>query len=138
MLVITGGRDYAIIIWSARDGTRISTLDGHNSFVQCLLPFYVEQESGPALQIASGSMDCTVKVSEISESTAVQLNTCQIWDVASKICGYTLVGHLGYIDCLAVDTTSNVLCTGSRDSTIRLWSTLSGWVICAERQPDLT
>jgi len=137
MLVITGGKDCAIIIWNAEDGTRMSTLDGHLSLVRCLLPFYLQQESGPALQIASGSMDSTVKVSDLSKSTAIKFSSRQIWNVAGEICSHTLVGHLSFIYCLAVDNASNVLCTGSRDSTIRLWSTLSGWVICEERQHDL-
>lgn len=68
MLVITGGRDCAIIVWNAEDGTRMSTLDGHYESVRRLLPFYLEQESGPALQIASGSSDFTVKVSDPSPS----------------------------------------------------------------------
>jgi WD40 repeat protein len=71
MLVITGGKDCKIIVWNAEDGTRMSTLDGHIDLVQCLLPFYLEQESGPVLQIASGSMDNTVKVSDLSKSTAI-------------------------------------------------------------------
>ena len=62
MLVITGGKDCSIIVWDAEGGTRLSTLNGHIGLVRCLLPFYLEQESGPALQIASGSMDSTVKV----------------------------------------------------------------------------
>ena len=137
MLVITGGRDCAIIVWNAEDGTRMSTLDGHYESVRRLLPFYLEQESGPALQIASGSSDLTVKVSDHSQSTAVKLSSCQIWDVAGEVCSHTLVGHLRLISCLAIDPTSNVLCTGSQDSTIRLWSTHSGWVTREEREPDL-
>jgi len=71
MLVITGGKDCTIIVWNAEDGTRMSTLDGHTGLIRCLLPFYLEQDSGPALQIASGSMDSTVKVSARSKSTVV-------------------------------------------------------------------
>jgi WD40 repeat protein len=71
MLVITGAKDCSIIIGDAEDGTCISALNGHLGFVRCLLPFYLELGSGPALQIASGSMDSTVKVSDYSASAAV-------------------------------------------------------------------
>jgi len=71
MLVVTGGRDCAVIVWNAEGGTRVSTFDGHTSLVRCLLPFYLEKESGPVLQIASGSVDSTVKVSDRSKSSAV-------------------------------------------------------------------
>jgi len=137
MLVITGGKDCEIIVWNAEDGTRMATLNGHIGRVRCLLPFYLEQESGRALQIASGSIDLRAKVSDPSKSTAVKLSSRQIWDVAGNVCSHTLVGHLQLICRLAVDSTSNVLCTGSQDSTIRLWSTLSGWVSREERQPYL-
>ena len=71
MLVITGAKDCAIIVWNAKDGTRVATLNGHLGLVRCLLPFYLELESGRTLQIASGSMDSTVKVSDRSKSLAV-------------------------------------------------------------------
>lgn len=71
MFVITGGKDCAIMVWNAEDGTHMSTLDGHSGLVRCLLPFHLEQDSGPVLQIASGSMDSTVKVSARSKPTVV-------------------------------------------------------------------
>jgi WD40 repeat protein len=71
MLVVTGARDCVVIIWSAEDGTRISVLDGHASPVRCLLPFYHELESGPTLQIVSGSLDSTVKVGAHSKSISI-------------------------------------------------------------------
>ena len=71
MLVMTGGKDCAVIVWNAEDGTRMSTLDGHTGLVRCLLPFYLAQDSGPVLQIASGSMDSTVKVRARSKPTVV-------------------------------------------------------------------
>ena len=62
MLVITSGKECSIIVWNAEDGTRLSTLKGHIGIVRCELPFYLEQESGPALQIAGGYLDSTIKV----------------------------------------------------------------------------
>ena len=62
MFVVTGAKDCLIIVWNVEGGTRLSTLDGHIGLVRSVLPFYLEQESGPALQIAGGSLDSTVKV----------------------------------------------------------------------------
>jgi len=78
MLVITGGKDCEIIVWNAENGTRMATLDGHLEPVRCLLPFYLEQESGRTLQIASGSIDLRAMVSDPSKSTAVKLSSRQI------------------------------------------------------------
>jgi hypothetical protein len=66
MLVVTGGKDCAIIVWNAEDGTRMATLDGDFP-VRYLLPFYLQE----SLQIASSSI-FTVKVSDPSMSTAVK------------------------------------------------------------------
>ena len=76
-------------------GTPIATLQGHTSFVECLI---VHNNI-----LYSGSWD----------------NTIRAWSLDTNECITALRGHTDYVDCLIVH--NNILYSGGDENTIRAW-----------------
>jgi WD40 repeat protein len=52
--------------------------------------------------------------------------TAKIWDMETRTCRHTLVGHHGSIWAIAFSPDGTQLVTGSNDQTIRLWDVALG------------
>ena len=77
-------------------GTPIATLQGHASYVNCLI---VHNNI-----LYSGSRDHTIRA----------------WNLDTNECITALQGHTSYVKCLIVH--NNILYSGSGDGTIRAWN----------------
>ena len=61
-------------------------------------------------RVVTGSRDCKVRV----------------WDLETKQCIRTMIGHKGSVLCLQFDDRSNTVVTGSSDTTIMTWDISTG------------
>ena len=95
---------FAIKVWDAQTGTELSTLAGHNNFVNRLA------FSRDGRLLASGGFDSTIK----------------LWDLATGRELQTLKGHTGSITALDFSPDGRLVVSGSDDGSARLWTTQTG------------
>ncbi|CAF2319820.1 unnamed protein product [Rotaria sp. Silwood2] len=102
-LIVTGGNDKKICVYSAKQGTHLFTLEGHEQTVSCLS--YVPQSD----LLLSGSWD----------------QTGRVWSLSSKRCIQTLSGHSKAVWTIIsmgdVTNNSNIILTGAADNIIIGW-----------------
>ena len=101
--LFSGSFDKTVRVYRAGDYGLVTTLEGHQGEVSCLLVY----EKGEI--VATGSWDCLVKVWSTKD-----------W---KEIC--TLVGHTKSIECLALIEGKKQIVSGSSDSLIKVWSLAS-------------
>jgi len=95
---------FAIKLWDPQTGTELSSLAGHNNFVNRL------SFSRDGRFLASGSYDSTIK----------------LWDTISGRELQTLKGHTGSITALDFSPDGKLVVSGSDDGSTRLWTTQTG------------
>lgn len=99
-IVVTGGDDKQIKVWSLLDGKPIRTLEGHTRAVRTL--------QMDDTKLVSGAMD----------------NTLKIWSHHTGQCIRTLEGHTAGIAHLHFD--SRLLASGSVDGMVKIWNFKTG------------
>ena len=90
--------DNTVRIWNVQTGELVHTLQGHRDRVVAV----TFRADG---QIASASLDRTLK----------------IWDAQTGQLHQTLSGHSDWVVAVAAGASDNLLVSGSKDKTIRLW-----------------
>ena len=90
--------DNTVRIWNVQTGELVHTLQGHRDRVVAVT-FLADG------QIASASLDRTLK----------------IWDAQTGQLRQTLSGHSDWVVAVAAGASDNLLVSGSKDKTIRLW-----------------
>ncbi|HEY5883975.1 MAG TPA: caspase family protein [Pyrinomonadaceae bacterium] len=95
---------FAIKLWDPQTGTELSSLAGHNNFVNRL------SFSRDGRLLASGGYDSTIK----------------LWDTMSGRELQTLKGHTGSITALEFSPDGKLVVSGSDDGSTRLWNTQTG------------
>jgi WD40 repeat protein len=95
---------FAIKVWDGQTGTELSSLAGHNNFVNGLA------FSRDGRWLASGSYDSTIKV----------------WDLATGSELRALKGHTGSILALDFSLDGRFVVSGSDDGSTRLWNAQTG------------
>jgi WD40 repeat protein len=102
---LAAGLNQVINIYNINDGSLVSSLKGHTSYVNDLVQLSADL-------LASSSHDETVR----------------IWNLTTNTCKFILTGHTNYVRGIK-QITSNILASGSLDGTIKLWDTSSGQLI---------
>ncbi|KAM6506442.1 hypothetical protein FSOLCH5_013423 [Fusarium solani] len=82
----------------------VQTLEGHGG------PVWSVAASADGQRLASGSVDCTVKV----------------WDAATGACMQTLEGHGSWVSSVAFSADGQQLASGSGDKTVKVWDAATG------------
>ena len=95
---------FAIKLWDPQTGTELSSLAGHNNFVNRL------SFSRDGRLLASGGYDSTIK----------------LWDTINGRELQTLKGHTGSITALDFSPDGKLIVSGSDDGSTRLWNTQTG------------
>ncbi|KAJ5366059.1 hypothetical protein N7517_008945 [Penicillium concentricum] len=122
-LLASASRDMKVILWNVVNGYRVKTIEGHTGWVRDISPSFDGQ-----FLLSTGD-DMTVR----------------LWDISASqpICKFTATGHENRILCCAVapaasfrylasffeskrstraaGITAEIMATGSRDKTIKLW-----------------
>ena len=111
------GYDYAIKFYDLTTGKIMKRLEGHKSWIECLVNLNLIKSSGwlpkkGQRYIASGSDDTQIKV----------------WCMDNFSCFITLIGHSSYIFCLVQfsEVSQEILISGSQDKTIKIWNFIKG------------
>lgn len=110
-LVLTGGGDKSVKIWSLTDYSCLRTLEGHTNSVLKVLwmppiePSDAANTSKRTPQIATAGGDGLVKV----------------WDANSGECACTLDNHADRVWALTVNPETNMLVSGGGDSVVTFW-----------------
>jgi len=145
-LLVSGGKDKTIRLWSLPGGMWLRTLNGHTRLLTCLAL------SADSRLLASGSEDHTIRLWSLPDGSMVNKlkgdsdaitclaispdkqvlvsggsdNTIRLWGLHDgKVC-HTLKGHTQAITCIAISPDGRILASGSRDQTVRLWSLPEG------------
>lgn len=112
-LVLTGGGDKMVKIWSLEDYSCLRTLEGHSNSILKVLWMPIRPQdatstgdrSHPTLQVATAGGDGLVK----------------IWDSSTGEVVATLDNHSDRVWALTVHPETNALVSGGGDSTITFW-----------------
>lgn len=143
-LFISGACDYTAKLWDVRTGKSQQTFQGHESDINAVNFF----PSGNAF--GTGSDDGTCRLFDIRADTQLMTYSdenilygitsvgfsfsgrylfagyddfnCIAWDTLTGDRIHTLEGHTNRVSCLGVSADGMALCTGSWDSTLRIWA----------------
>lgn len=146
-VMATGGQDKKVNLWTIEKPNCIMTLSGHTSGVECV-QFNKSEEL-----IAAGSSSGCLKVWNLEQCKIVRtlsghksnLRTVEfhplvdryvlsgsndtnikLWDIERKGCVYTYRGHTAGINCVQFSPDGRWFCSGSEDSTVRIFDITSG------------
>ncbi len=145
-LCVTGSCDATVKVWDLRTGKCAMTLRGHDGDINCVALF------PDARAIGTGSDDSTCRMFDIRACgqmanfkspdimcavTSVAFSSsgrllfagyedynCQAWDTLGSTNKqvYQLQGHENRVSCLGVSPDGDALCTGSWDTTLKIWA----------------
>ncbi|RWW07743.1 hypothetical protein GW17_00028870 [Ensete ventricosum] len=106
--IVSGGRDRTIKVWNSLGECKctIAGADAHTEWVSCVR--FSPRFHKPVL--VSGSWDRTVKV----------------WNFINRTLMYTLVGHTGYVNAVAVTPDGTICASGGQDTRVLLWELAVG------------
>lgn len=141
---VSGACDATAKLWDIRTGKAIQTFVGHESDINAVTFF----PNGDAF--ATGSDDASCRLFDIRAdrelnsfthdnilcgitSVAFSISgrilfggyddwTCNVWDTLKGERVGVLTGHENRVSCLGVSSDGMALCTGSWDSTLRVWA----------------
>jgi guanine nucleotide-binding protein subunit beta-2-like 1 protein len=106
--IVSASRDRTIKLWNTLGECKytIQEADAHTDWVSCVR----FSPSAIAPVIVSGSWDRTVKV----------------WNLANCKLRYTLTGHNGYVNAVAVSPDGSLCASGGKDGVTLLWDLAEG------------
>jgi hypothetical protein len=103
-VVVTGGRDAMLRLWSVDTEVPCATLSGHGDGINaCAL-------SPDGTTLMSGAFDAMLK----------------LWSMDTYACRATLVGHTAGVKCCAFSPIGSIALSGSFDGTLRVWNVTTG------------
>lgn len=107
-LMVTGGEDRKVNLWTIGSPTVTLSLSGHTSGIDCVNFDDLEEH------IVAGSASGTIK----------------LWNIDKAQVTRTLSGHKANISALSFHTYGKFLASGSLDTNVRLWDTRRQGCIC--------
>lgn len=127
-------------LWDLDTGSSLKTFRGHERWISCLV---VDWERQSAL---SGSGDGTLKFWHLDRADCQETYPCEevvccvtahwpshavvglesaslmLWDLVQRVCVAVLHGHSDRIHCVAMDWTTRLAVSGSRDGSVKIWN----------------
>ncbi|CAO3626560.1 unnamed protein product [Cunninghamella echinulata] len=143
-IFVTGACDSTAKVWDIRTKRCVQTFTGHDSDINAVQFF----PDGNAF--ATGSDDASCRLFDLRADCELSIYTndsilcgltsiafsssgrlifggyddynCLVWDTLKGECLSTLSGHDNRVSCLGVSSDGLALCTGSWDSTLKVWA----------------
>lgn len=145
-ILITGGEDQKVNVWSVGKPSAILSLSGHTSPVES-----VSFDSSEVM-IGAGAANGTIKIWDIEEAKVVRTFTghrsncvsldfhpfgeflasgssdtnMKIWDMRKKRCIHTYQGHNRRIDALRFTPDGRWIVSGGADNSVKIWDLTAG------------
>jgi WD40 repeat protein len=142
--VASGSFDGKLLIWDAKTGESVLSLDGHRHPVTCIKWKHDSSQllsvSSTTIVLSDGVTGELLKSFEsvlvhsfawndtCSKIVSVRRNTSMvdIWDVATGSLLITLKGHTGWVTTVAWSHDGLKILSGSYDKTIKIWDAITG------------
>lgn len=145
-VLITGGEDHKVNLWSIGKPNAILSLSGHTSAIES-----VSFDSSEVL-VAAGAASGTVKLWDLEEAKIVRTLTghrsncisvdfhpfgeffasgsldtnLKIWDIRRKGCIHTYKGHTRGVNAIRFTPDGRWVVSGGEDNTVKLWDLTAG------------
>lgn len=145
-LFVSGSCDSLVKVWDIRSGKCTMTYRGHESDINsvALSPdckaigtgsddstcrFFDMRSCAEVCRFADGAVNCGITSISFSKSGRLLFAgyddyNCLGWDILGSTdkSVYQLTGHENRVSCLGVTPSGEALCTGSWDTTLRVWA----------------
>lgn len=108
-LIVSGGCDNTVKLWSVENGACLKTLNGHSYFVTSVV------FSPDGQYIASGSNDYTIKFWCVKSGECVR--------TIDNVAGNSTEGHREQVYTVAFSPDGQYLASSGNDCTVKLWNT---------------
>ncbi|CAJ0921169.1 unnamed protein product, partial [Mesorhabditis belari] len=142
--IVSGGQDGTVRVWCGQTGAQLHVLQGHTQGIPCM--------SLHGTTLVSGSYDETLRVWDIVDGKCLHIlaghlawlnfcvqfdgkrvvfvgRYCTVWHVHTGECLQMLTGHRDIIFSLLFESQRDLVVSGSRDRTIRVWDVQRGTCI---------
>ncbi|KAJ3682247.1 hypothetical protein LUZ60_014820 [Juncus effusus] len=145
-LLLTGGEDNKVNLWSIGKPNAILSLSGHTSPVEC-----VNFDPSEVL-VAGGAASGTIKLWDLEEAKVMRSLTghrsncmsidfhpfgeffasgsldtnLKIWDIRRKSCIHTYKGHTRGVNILRFTPDGKWIVSGGEDSSVKIWDLTAG------------
>ncbi|CAH9088334.1 unnamed protein product [Cuscuta europaea] len=145
-ILVTGGEDHKVNLWSIGKPNAILSLSGHSSGIDS-----VNFDSSEVL-VAAGAASGTIKLWDLEEAKIVRTLTghrsncisldfhpfgeffasgsldtnLKIWDIRKKGCIHTYKGHTSGINAIRFTPDGRWVVSGGEDHTVKLWDLTAG------------
>nr|XP_010940397.1 katanin p80 WD40 repeat-containing subunit B1 homolog isoform X2 [Elaeis guineensis] len=145
-VLVTGGEDHKVNLWSIGKPNAILSLSGHTSAVES-----VSFDSSEVL-VAAGAASGTIKLWDLEEAKVVRTLTghrsncvsvdfhpfgeflasgssdtnLKIWDIRRKSCIHTYKGHTRGVNAIRFTPDGRWVVSGGEDNVVKLWDLTAG------------
>eukprot|EP00052_Salpingoeca_macrocollata_P000717 m.21934 g.21934 ORF g.21934 m.21934 type:complete len:348 (+) comp10805_c0_seq2:79-1122(+) len=140
---LSGGCDATVKLWDIRSNSCMQTFHGHDSDVNAVSFFpngyafgtgsddascrlFDIRSDQEMIKLASPQISCGITSVAFSKSGRLLFAgyddyNCHAWDTLRGEHVYTLAGHANKVSCLGVSPDGSALCTGSWDTSLKIW-----------------
>ncbi|KAI8790713.1 katanin p80 WD40 repeat-containing subunit B1-like [Biomphalaria glabrata] len=145
-VMVTGGDDRKVNLWSVGKPHCIMSLTGHTTSIECVRFGHDEE------LVVAGSLSGALKVWDLEQAKILRTLTghkagiksldfhpygnyvasgsmdcnVKLWDIRRKGCIYTYKGHTNCVNCLRFTPDGQWIASASEDNTIKIWDLTAG------------
>ncbi|KAL8622125.1 hypothetical protein ACOMHN_056610 [Nucella lapillus] len=145
-VMVTGGEDRKVNLWSVGKAHCIMSLSGHTTTIEAVRFGHAEE------MVVAGSQSGALKVWDLEQAKILRTLTghkagiksldfhpygaytasgsmdcnVKLWDIRRKGCIYTYKGHTGSVNCLRFSPDGRWIASASEDGLVKLWDLTAG------------
>lgn len=145
-VMVTGGEDRKVNLWSVGKAHCIMSLSGHTTTIEAVRFGHAEE------MVVAGSQSGALKVWDLEQAKILRTLTghkagiksldfhpygeytasgsmdcnVKLWDIRRKGCIFTYKGHTGCVNCLRFSPDGRWIASASEDSLIKVWDLTAG------------